>query len=163
MNFLDGLDNGHYMEIKKAILNGMTAGSVTLPSTLNEMYLLATQWLKTTGSTQSGLASMFVTKLDMPDVIKNRGKCHGGITKTENDTESKVPEEKLKPKHDLSKVKCFNCGKRGHIAPNCPGNDQEEEIKSEKKQFVTWEDKQYEENGSESGIYMTYKVYEYTP
>ncbi len=68
MDFFDGLDNGRYAEFKKSILNGMTAGSVTQPATLNEMYLLAiNQWLKTTGVSQSGLASTFVTKLDMPD------------------------------------------------------------------------------------------------
>jgi len=60
MDFFDGLDNGRYAEFNKLILNGMTAGSVTQPATLNEMYLLANQWLKTTGSTQSGLASTFV-------------------------------------------------------------------------------------------------------
>jgi hypothetical protein len=57
MDFFDGLDNGRYAEFKKSILNGMTAGSVAQPASLNEMYLLANQWLKTTGTTQSGLAS----------------------------------------------------------------------------------------------------------
>jgi hypothetical protein len=31
------------------------------------MYLLAAQWLKTTGPAQAGLASTFVTKLDLPE------------------------------------------------------------------------------------------------
>jgi hypothetical protein len=43
MDFFDGLDNGGYADLKKSILNGMTAGSVTQPATLNEMYLLANQ------------------------------------------------------------------------------------------------------------------------
>jgi hypothetical protein len=77
MNFFDGLDYGRYAEFKKSILNGMTAGSVTQPATINEMYLLANQWLKTTGSTQSVLASTFVTKLDMPDLVKAPGKGCG--------------------------------------------------------------------------------------
>jgi hypothetical protein len=57
--FFYGLDNGRYAEFKKSILNGMTTGSVTQPATLNEMYLLANQWLKTTGVSQSGLAITF--------------------------------------------------------------------------------------------------------
>jgi hypothetical protein len=61
-DFFDGLDNARYADFKKLILNGMTAGSVTQPATLNEMYLLANQWLKTMGRMQSGLASTFVTK-----------------------------------------------------------------------------------------------------
>jgi hypothetical protein len=45
----------------------------------------------------------------------------------------------------MSKVKCFNCGKKGHIAPNCPENeDNEQEVvekDNKKKQFVMGEDK----------------------
>jgi hypothetical protein len=50
MDFFDGLDNGRYADFKKSILNGMTTGSVTQPATLNEMYLMANHWLKTTGT-----------------------------------------------------------------------------------------------------------------
>jgi hypothetical protein len=46
---------------------------------------------------------------------------------------------------------------RSHC-PNCPENDQEEKTESEKKQFVAWEDEQYEETGSESGMYVTFKL-----
>jgi hypothetical protein len=127
MDFFDGLDNGRYAEFKKSILNGMTTGSVTQPATLNEMYLLANQWLKTIGSTQSGLASTFVTKLDMPDLVRAPGKGRGWSAKVEKESDYKSSEEKPKPKRDMSKVKCFNCGKKGHIAPNCPEKDQEDE------------------------------------
>jgi hypothetical protein len=74
-----------------------------------------------------------------------------------------MPDEttKPKPKHDLSKVKCFNSGQRGHIAPNYPEIDQtEQETETKGKQFVTWEDCQFEETDCESGMYMTYEVYE---
>jgi hypothetical protein len=114
MDFFDGLDNGRYANFKKSILNGMTAGSVTQPMMLNEMYLLANQWLKTTGVSQSGLASTFVTKLDMPNQAMKTGK------RGKDKTNEKDLETTSKPKRDMSRVKCFNCGKLGHIAPNCP-------------------------------------------
>jgi hypothetical protein len=114
MDFFDGLDNGRYAEFKKSILNGMTAGSVTQPATLNKMYLLANQWLKTTGVSQLGLASTFVTKLDMLDQSGKAGK-----NQDKNKTKEKNAEAPPKPKRDLSKVKCFNCRKLGHIAPTC--------------------------------------------
>jgi hypothetical protein len=45
MDSFNGLDNARYAEFKKSILNGMTAGLVTQPATLNKMYLLTNQWL----------------------------------------------------------------------------------------------------------------------
>jgi hypothetical protein len=163
IDFFDGLDNGRYAEFKKLILNGMTAASVAQPASLNEMYLLANQWLKTTGTTQSGLASTFVTKLNMPDVNKHQGKGRRQPIHNGSDAESKAPNEntKPKPKHDLSKVKCFNCGQRGHTAPNCPKNEQKElETEINGRQFTTWGDCQFEETDSKSGMYTTYEVYE---
>jgi hypothetical protein len=143
MDFFDGLDNGRYADFKKSILNGMTAGSVMQPATLNEMYLLANQWLKTTGVTQSGLASTFATKLDMPNQNARMGKQQSK-NKDERDSDTKT-----KLKRDMSKVKCFNCGRLGHIAPNCPDKEADQTVKDEHdaekekikaKAFVSWED-----------------------
>jgi hypothetical protein len=164
MDFFDGLDNAQYADFKKSILDGMTAGSVTQPATLNEMYLLANQWLKMTGTMQSGLASMFVTKLDMPDITQTpgKGRGHRGGIKSDKKTENKLQDEKPKTKHDMLKVKCFNCGKKGHIVPNCPENeDNEQELvekDNKKKQFVMWED-EVAEGDMEVGSYVTYQVY----
>jgi hypothetical protein len=154
MDFFDGLDNGCYADFKKSILKGMTAGSVTQPATLNEMYLLANQWLKTTGVTQSGSASTFVTKLDMPE--------QGRAGKRENkDKSEKGKPAVAKPKRNMTKVKCFNCGCKGHIAPNCPEKEAEQETtakddEGKAKSFVTWEDGWEEQE--EIGTYVPYQV-----
>jgi hypothetical protein len=88
----------------------MTTGLVTQPTTLNEMYLLANQWLKTTGTTQLGLASAFVTKLDMPDIAQTPGKgCgHSCSLKSEKKIDDCLSDEKPKPKRDMSKVIFLN-------------------------------------------------------
>jgi hypothetical protein len=108
MDFFDGLDNGRYAEFKKSIFNGMTVGSVTQPATLNEMYLLANQWLKTTGVSQSGLASTFVTKLDMPEQGRAGKRENKESTKEKGKTEGK-------PKRDivtLVKLSVLTAGRR---------------------------------------------------
>ena len=76
------------------------------------------------------------------------------------------PESTLKPKRDLRKVKCFNCRKLGHIAPNCPEQEEEQSIKEDEdekiraKAFVSWEDdcQENEEQEEGAGTYMTYRV-----
>jgi hypothetical protein len=73
MPFFDILDNGRFAKLKMSILNGMTEGSVTQPVTLNEMYLLAEQWLNTNGTLWSGLASTFITKLGVPVITQIPG------------------------------------------------------------------------------------------
>jgi hypothetical protein len=65
MDFFDGLDIGCYASFKATIINSITAGLIEQPPTLNDMYVLANQWLKTTGPSPSELASTFATKLDM--------------------------------------------------------------------------------------------------
>ncbi len=142
----------------------MTARSVNQPATLNEMYLLASQWLKTTGAPQSGLASTLVVKLDMPDQGPQMGKRQAK-NKDEDTT------NKPKPQRDMSKVKCFNCGKLGHILPNRSEKATEREVEDEDetekikaKAFVSWEDDWAEEEAAvedaenQAGTYITYQV-----
>jgi hypothetical protein len=135
MDFFDGLDNGQYADFKTSILNRMTTGSVMQPATLNEMYLLANQWLKTTSLTQSGLASAFVTKLDMPNQEKGRKKDGKDTGKVK---QGKASEAK-QGKRDMSKIKCFNCNEYGHISPNCPKKGTEDRGK-EAEAFASWDD-----------------------
>ncbi len=70
MDFFYGLDYGRYATFKATIINGITAGSIDQPENLNEMYLLAAQWLKMTGPSAMGLASTFAIKLDLPEKPK---------------------------------------------------------------------------------------------
>jgi hypothetical protein len=75
------------------------------PDILNEMYLLVNQWLKTTGPTQSGLASKFVTKQDMPDIGKpSKNKSNKQQSEKEEPEKLKSKEDLPKPKRDMSKV-----------------------------------------------------------
>ncbi len=88
MDFFYGLDNGNYATFKATIINGITAGSIAQPENLNEMYLLAAQWLKTTGPAPAGLASTFAMKLDLPEKPKP------GRQRRENDKEQNKNKDK---------------------------------------------------------------------
>jgi hypothetical protein len=142
MDFFDGLDNARYAAFKVSILNGLTTGAVTQPETLNEMYLLANQWVKTTGAGQTGLATTFVTKVDMPE--KPAGGRKGQKKEKEREKNKEMKEDKdgtsPKPKRDPAKVKCFECGERGHYANACPTKTDVDQPQTEKDTSVypTW-------------------------
>jgi hypothetical protein len=99
----------------------------------------------------------------MPDMTQTPGKGRGrGVgLKTEKRNEDKILEDKPKPKRDMSKVKCFNCGKKGHIAPDCPEKDPEknEEAENKRKQYDTWEDADEKDISQELSSYVTCEVY----
>lgn len=115
--------------------------------------------MKTTGVAQTGLASTFITKLDMPDIPRNPRKGRLSLDKPLEDDDDKGAEGKPKPKQDMSKVKCFICSKKGHIAPNCPENDMDEEPEENKKQVATWKDENEDKDNVEANLYVTYEVY----
>ena len=65
MDLIHGLDNARYAGFKKDFLNSLTSKKMEQPKNLNEMYLLANQWLTTTTKTHPrGLATTFTTTCD---------------------------------------------------------------------------------------------------
>ena len=121
------------------------------PENLNEMYLLANQWLTTTTKTHpSGLATTFTTTCDhqeTPKSNKNTKKQSREKKKEENKKDEKSEAKKNK---DLSNVECFACGEAGHYANSCPSRQKtsEEPDSKERSAHLTWN----------ANIFSTYQV-----
>lgn len=142
MDFFRGLDNVRYASFKTEIMNGLTSKAIEQPESLNAMYLLANQWLKTTTKTSMGYAMTFTTTLDYQEksTTPNRGKKDKKKRNNEERSGSEKPSEKSEKKErDMSKVECYGCGENGHFANKCPSrqnNNKEDE--EENSAHLTW-------------------------
>ncbi len=120
------------------------------------MFSLAKSWVTTvTRCTESGTTPTFMTNLEKSHVNKiQRNRKQGEPNKKNGEGLTKVLEESgetPKKEKDLSKIKCYNCGEKGHIYPNCPKTlkvaTEDANIKT------TWKDEDYKE--IEAAMYCT--------
>ena len=114
MDFMYGLDNNRYAEFKAEIVNGLQKGMLQKISDLNKMYILASRRvvIKTSKDTPGGATFATVDGQYKTPAKKPTGDKDG-------DAGKKTKEQKYAKR--LAKMKCFNCGKKGHIAKACPG------------------------------------------
>jgi hypothetical protein len=121
MDFFHGLDDGRYGEFKQNVKNGWAMKSMNPPTTVNQIYRLAGVWVKLTARAETGTGATY----------------HTEQRKTHQKEEGKVEEDK-KPQKDLSKVKCYGCGKKGHMknSPICPKNIEKQKRQEEGAGFL---------------------------
>ncbi len=115
MDFFDGLDPARYAQFKTDIHNGMTVGSIQAPATVNRVYELAANWIKTQAVHKQGVATTYVTT--HLDKVERKPNNHA------KPMEVKTPavESEVKPQtKKKSDIECFNCRKKGHYANKCP-------------------------------------------
>lgn len=134
MDFFRGLDNNRYGHFKTQIMNDLTSKAIEQPANLNEMYLLANQWLQVKTTTNAmGFGTTFTTTLDYQEKPK-KGKKN---TKGKKDEES--PKKEEKKERDMSKVECYACGETGHYAGKCPARLKKDEPQDEERHsHLTW-------------------------
>jgi len=116
MDFMYGLDNSRYAEFKVEIVNDLQKGTLTPIKDLNTMYILASRRVVLKDSKGGVPGGATFATLD----TQRKGKKYP--TEDEDDSKSKA-EERYKAK--LAKMRCYNCGGKGHISKNCPKNAEE--------------------------------------
>jgi hypothetical protein len=105
MDFMYGLDNARWADFKAEIVNDLTKGTLlTQVNGLNKMYILASQRVVVkTGKEIPGGATFATVDEKIPKKQPNDGKT-----------------KEQKQAKRLAKMKCFNCGEKGHPAKSCP-------------------------------------------
>ena len=119
-------------------LNGLQVKSITTPpKDLNEMYTLASTWLKPKVGSTTGVGSTYATRIDSvtkkePGAGKQQsGKTKIGKTPSENEAENadKKTAGGKQPKSGKN-IECFVCSE-DHYASTCPnrkkGKNEDEE------------------------------------
>jgi hypothetical protein len=143
MDFFHGLDASKYGEFKVHVKNGWAMKSMKPPTMVNEIYRLAGVWVKPNSRSESGTAATYVTE----QVKKEAGAA--------DKSNAAGKDGDKKPTRDLSKVKCYGCGKKGHLknSPLCPKNIEKEKKASQEGRDAfmnaTWREEM------EAGMYAT--------
>jgi len=116
MDFMYGLDNSRYADFKAEIVNDLQKGTLTTQiADLNEMYILASRRVVVKDSKTSPGGATFAT---VDGQIKVPLKAQKGTGEDEKSEGKQTAEQKYQEK--LAKMKCYNCGEKGHIAKFCP-------------------------------------------
>jgi len=118
MDFLYGLDNNRYADFKAELVNDLQKGIFTQPKTLNEIYLLASRRVVVRAGKENSGGATFATVEEGSAKKSNRNKQDGAVSEK---TKAQKAAEKL------AKMKCFNCGEKGHLGRNCPHKLKEDE------------------------------------
>jgi hypothetical protein len=95
------------------------------PEDLNTMYLLASRRVVVCNNQPNVGGATFATLEE--DRRKRDGKRNGNRNKNNNKKDGKGKSEQDKREDKLKIMKCFNCLQKGHLARDCPENNEDDD------------------------------------
>jgi hypothetical protein len=122
MDFFYGLDDGKYGLFKTNMINGWTTGAFKPPTTINEIYRVAGNWVKPTSRSEGGTSATYVTIEE--DAAQKRRKEQEKKARNKGTDEkekgAKTPDSEGQEKKDRSQLECWYCKEKGHFSSRCP-------------------------------------------
>jgi hypothetical protein len=125
---------------KTNMINGWTTGAFRPPSTVNEIYRLAGNWVKPTSKLEGGTSATYVTieedaaiKRHKEQAEKNKKKSAAGGKENNENTKNK----------DKSQLECWYCKEKGHFSSRCPKKKKDKEKESKAAEglaHATWQE-----------------------
>jgi hypothetical protein len=138
MDFFDGLDKVRYGDFKNHILNCIDTGTLRSPEDVATVHGWVANWRKT------------------HQVRERLGTGTAFVTTGDSEAEKKTKKE-LTSEERLAKMKCFRCGEKGHISPNCPHKN-----KNKKKEDDSQEQRQVNATWVDADVFATFDVFNAT-
>jgi hypothetical protein len=138
MDFFYGLDPVKYGIFKTNMINGWTTGAFRPPTTVNEIYRVAGNWVKPTSKLEGGTAATYVT-IEEDAAIKRRKEQTEKNKKKSAASGKEIDEQATKK--DRSQLECWYCKEKGHFSSKCPKRKKDKEAKDgEAQAHATWQE-----------------------
>jgi hypothetical protein len=137
MDFFYGLDNAKYGVFKTSMINGWPTGAFKSPVTVNEIYRVASNWVKPTSKLEGGTSVTYVT-IEEHVAIK---RCKEQADKNKKSAASEKVNDGTDNKKDRSQLECWHCKEKSHFSSNCPKKKKDKESQAgDSLAHATWQE-----------------------
>jgi hypothetical protein len=122
------------------MINGWTTGAFRPPTTVNEIYRVAGNWVKPTSKLEGGTSATYVT-IEEDAAIKRR-KEQTEKNKKKSVAGGKENDEQA-TKKDRSQLECWYCKEKGHFLSKCPKRKKDKEKENQAGEglaHATWQE-----------------------